>query len=88
MEAPLLSVFMKELGPKQNYMCIHNLYGSYMGPVQSTRSNGVSDSYIDAVFKLVIHDESELWTRPSHSFAMGGLLQLSEFLQFLYKFRY
>ena len=36
--------------------------------------HGVSGSYMDAVFKLVAHKESEIWTSLSHSFTKGGLL--------------
>ena len=35
-------------------------------------------SYMDAIFELVVHEESELWTCLSHSFTKGGLLQLSD----------
>ena len=38
--------------------------------------NGVSGSYMDAVFELVAHEESESWTSLPHSFTKEGLLQL------------
>ena len=38
--------------------------------------NGVSGSYIDAVFELVAHEESDSWTSLPHSFTKEGLLQL------------
>ena len=38
--------------------------------------NGVSGNYRDAVFELVVHEESESWTSLPHSFTKEGLLQL------------
>ena len=38
--------------------------------------NGVSGSYMDAVFELVAHEESESWTSLPHSFTKESLLQL------------
>ena len=49
------------------------LYTPYKARVQ----NGVCGSYIDAVFELVAHEESEIWTSVSYSFTKEGILQLS-----------
>ena len=43
--------------PKQT---IHILYVS--GPYRAHVQNSVSGIYMDAVFKLVAHEESEIWT--------------------------
>ena len=36
----------------------------------------VSGSYMDAVFELVAHEESEIWASIPHSFTKEDLLQL------------
>ena len=38
--------------------------------------DGVPSSYMLAVFKLVVHEESEMRTSLSHGFTKGGLMQL------------
>ena len=38
--------------------------------------NGVSGRYTHAVFELVAHEESMIWTSRSYTFAKEGLLQL------------
>ena len=38
--------------------------------------NRVSGSYMDAVFKFVENEDSEIWTCLPHSFTKEGLLQL------------
>ena len=55
----------------------NNLYGSLWGPYKARVQNGVSGNYMDAVFELVVHEESEIWTCLSYSFTKGGLLQFS-----------
>ena len=59
---------------------IYILYGSLWGPYKAHVQNGVSVSYMDAVFKLVAHKESIISTSLSHSFSKGGLLQLSGYI--------
>ena len=44
------------------------LYTFFMGPYKAHIQNGISDSYMDAVFELVAHEESEIWTNLSCSF--------------------
>ena len=55
-------------------------YTIYMGPYEAPDrvhvQNGVTGSYMVAVFKLVGDDKSEIWTSLSHSFTKGSLLQL------------
>ena len=53
-------------------------YTIYMGPYGSRVQNGVSGSYMDAIFELVVHEKSEIWTSLPHSFTncKEGLLQL------------
>ena len=60
--------FCKELWPKQN--STQFLWGPFKGRVQ----NGISGSYMYAVFKLVAHEESEIWTSVPHSYTKEGLL--------------
>ena len=55
---------------------IYILYVSLWGPYKAHVQNGVSGSYMDAVFELVAHEESEIWTSLPHSFTKEGLLQL------------
>ena len=38
--------------------------------------NGVSGSFLGAVFEVVADEETEIWTNLSCSFIKGGLLQL------------
>ena len=38
--------------------------------------DGVSGSYMDAVFELVAHEESEIWTSLPHNFTNEDLPQL------------
>ena len=57
------------------------LYTFYMGlygaPTRHVRvQNDVYGSYMDAVFELLAHEESEIWTSLPHSFTKEGLLQL------------
>ena len=52
---------------------IYILYGSLWGPYKARVQNGVSGSYMDAVFELVAHEESEIWTSLSHSFTTTAL---------------
>ena len=73
-EAHLLSVSVRS---NEQDKTIHNLYWSLWGPYKARVQNGVPGSYMDAIFKLVVHEESEIWTSLSHSFTKGGLLQLS-----------
>ena len=46
--------------------------------VKACVQNGISGSYMDAVFELVAREESEIWTSLPHScrFTKEGLLQL------------
>ena len=57
------------------------LYTFYMGlygaPTRHVFQICIPGSYMDAIFEPVSHEESEIWTRLSHSFTKGGLLQLS-----------
>ena len=47
------------------------------GPGAATRvQNGVSGSYMDAVFELVAPEDSDVWTNLPHPFTREGLLQL------------
>ena len=59
---------------------LHIIYiaSSLWGPFKARVGNGVSGSYMymDAIFKLVVHEKSEIWTSLPHSFTKGGLLQL------------
>ena len=52
---------------------IHNLYESLWGPYKACAQNGIPGSYMEAVFKLVAHEESE--SLP-HNFTKEGILQL------------
>ena len=47
-----------------------------MEPIKARVQNGVSCSYMHAIFELVAHKQSKIWTSLLHSFAKGGLLQL------------
>ena len=69
----LLSVSVRSY--EQN-KTIHNLYGSLWAPYKARVQKGISGSYMDAVFELVVHEKSEIWTGLSHRFAKRGLLQL------------
>ena len=62
--------FCEELGPKQNYT--HFIWGPYKARGQ----NGVSGSYMHAVFELKEHEASEFRTSLPHTFTDEGLLQL------------
>ena len=54
---------------------VYIIYLSVPSPGATARvQNGVSGSYMDAVFKLVAHHESE--KSIPHSFTKEGLLQL------------
>ena len=48
----------------------------YGAPPPGACSNGVSGSNMDAVFEVVVHEESEIWTCLLHGLATEGLLQL------------
>ena len=37
------------------------LYGSLWDPYKARVQNGVSGSYMDAIFELVAHEELEIW---------------------------
>ena len=49
---------------------LYTFYVSLWGPYKARIQNGVSGSYMDAVFELVEHEELP------HSFTKEGLLQL------------
>ena len=57
-------------------MAINILYGSLWDPYKAHVQNGISGSYMDAVFELVAQEESETWINLPHSFTKEGLLQL------------
>ena len=61
--------FCEELWPKLNYRV---LWGPYKARVQ----NGISGSYMDAIFELVVHEKPEIWASLPYSFIKEGLLQL------------
>ena len=48
------------------------LQGFYAAPYKARVQNGVSCSYMDAIFKLVAHGESEIWTRLPQTFFYQG----------------
>ena len=57
------------------------LYTFYMSPYgvptkHACGQNGVSGSYMHAVFELKAHEASEIWTSLPHTFTKEGLLQL------------
>ena len=54
---------------------IYILYVSLWDPYKARGQNGVSGSYLRAVFKLKVHEASEIWTRLPHTFTKEGLLQ-------------
>ena len=60
------------------YIYISRAVGHVLSRGATARvQNGVSDSYRDAVFELVAHEESESWTSLPHSFTKEGqVLQL------------
>ena len=72
-EVPLLSVSMRSYGQNKT---IYILYVSLWDPYNAHGQNGVSGSYMDAVFELRAHEASEIWTSLPHTFAKEGLLQL------------
>ena len=45
-------------------------------PIKACVQNGISGSYMDAVFVLVVREELEIWTSLPHSLIKEGLLQL------------
>ena len=47
-----------------------------MGPYKARSQNGISGSYMDAVFELRAHEASVIWTRLPHTFNKEDLLQL------------
>ena len=53
----LLSVSMRSYGQNKT---IHILYVSLWDPIKACVQNGISGSYIDAVFELVVHEQSEI----------------------------
>ena len=55
-----MHLYFKELRSKQNYTQF------IWGPLKAHAQNGVSGSYMSAIFKLVVHKESEIWTRLPH----------------------
>ena len=56
------------------------LYTFYMSPYgapyKARGQNGISGSYMHAVFELKAHEASEIWTGLPHTFTKEGLLQL------------
>ena len=72
----LLSLFVRSYCQNKT---THILYGSLLGSYKARVQNGDSGSTLhgNTVFEPVAHEESEIWTRLSHSFTKGGLLQLS-----------
>ena len=46
---------------------LHNVYESLWGPIKASVQNGVTGSYMHAVFKLVVYEEPEIWTSLPHS---------------------
>ena len=64
--------FCEELWPKQNYTRL------FMGPYKARGQNGVSGSYMLAVFELRAHEASEIWTSLPYNFTKEGLLQLPD----------
>ena len=72
-EAPLLSVSVRSYGQNKS---IYILYVSLWGPCKARGQSGISGSYMDAVFKLKVHEASEIWTSLPHTFTKEGLLQL------------
>ena len=65
-----VSVSVTRYGPNKT------LYMSLWVLIKECIQNGVSCSYVHAIFELVEHEESEIWTSLLHSFTKGGLLQL------------
>ena len=57
---------------------IYILYVSLRGPYKARGQNGVSGSYMDAVFELRVHETSEIWESLPHTFTKEGLLQLPD----------
>ena len=49
------------------------LYVSLWDSIKACVQNGISGSYMDAIFEFMVH---EIWTSLPHRFAMEGLLQL------------
>ena len=47
-----------------------------LGPFKTHVQNGFSGCYVHAVFELVVHEESNIWTSLPHSFTNNkeGLL--------------
>ena len=56
-QASIPSVSVRSYGQNKT---IHNLYGSLWGPYKTYVQNGVCSSYMDAIFELVAHEESEI----------------------------
>ena len=55
---------------------LYILYVSLWDPYKTRGHNGVSGSYMDAVFELRAHEASEIWASLPHNFTKEGLLQL------------
>ena len=77
--ASLLSVFVERYDQNKS---IQNLYGSLFGPYKACVQNGLTGSYMDAIFEFVAHEESEIWTSLPHSFTEADLLQIPAELWF------
>ena len=59
------------------YFHMGDVCHAWGGPGAATRvQNGVSGSYMDAVFELVAPEDSDVWTNLPHPFTREGLLQL------------
>ena len=63
--------FCEELWPTK-----YILYVYLWGPYKARGQNGISGSYMYAVFELKAHEASEIWTSLPHTFTKEGLLQL------------
>ena len=42
--------------------------------MKASAQNGISGSYMDAIFELVVHEESVIRTSLPHNFTKEGLL--------------
>ena len=69
----LLSVLVRRYGQnKTMYILYVSLWDHTMAHVQ----NSIAGSYMDAVFELVVHEESEILMSLPHSSTKEDLLQL------------
>ena len=57
------------MGSESQHFCV----GLLCQLPKARAQNGISSSYMDAVFELVAHEESEIWIRLSHNFIKEGL---------------